>query len=159
MKKLNLILTALTIGLISITTLTSCKKEGCTDGNAGNYDSEAKKDDGTCTYPTIKFNVSGSDVGGDVTGKGGTVSGSTSWSNSKSAADWNMDLTAATGGTFQLIIKDAVGATVVSKTLTAGSGDDSASGKTTSGTSGTWTVSITLTNFSGDGSYSISPED
>ena len=29
---------------------TSCKKEGCTDVDATNYNSEAKKDDGTCTF-------------------------------------------------------------------------------------------------------------
>src|SRR5688572_4667468 len=30
--------------------LTGCKKEGCTDPTALNYNEEAKKDDGTCTY-------------------------------------------------------------------------------------------------------------
>lgn len=29
---------------------TSCKKEGCTDETATNYNEDAKKDDGTCTY-------------------------------------------------------------------------------------------------------------
>ncbi|MDA7803276.1 hypothetical protein N8987_01700 [Crocinitomix sp.] len=28
----------------------SCKKEGCINENAANYDSEAKKDDGSCNY-------------------------------------------------------------------------------------------------------------
>ncbi|MBI3134391.1 MAG: DUF4856 domain-containing protein [Bacteroidetes bacterium] len=37
----------LTIGSLAFT---SCKKEGCTDSTALNYNSEAKKDDGTCTY-------------------------------------------------------------------------------------------------------------
>lgn len=42
----------LTIGLalIGTTTLTSCKKEGCIDSDGINYDSDAKKDDGSCTY-------------------------------------------------------------------------------------------------------------
>lgn len=30
--------------------LTSCKKEGCTDPNAVNYDEHAKKDNGSCNY-------------------------------------------------------------------------------------------------------------
>lgn len=29
----------------------SCKKEGCTDSAAINYDAEAKKDDGSCIFP------------------------------------------------------------------------------------------------------------
>ncbi len=32
--------------------LNSCKKEGCTDETATNFNSEAKKDDGSCVYPT-----------------------------------------------------------------------------------------------------------
>ena len=35
---------------VSALALTSCKKEGCTDAKASNYSSEAKKDDGSCTY-------------------------------------------------------------------------------------------------------------
>lgn len=34
-------------------TFASCKKEGCTDPTATNFDSDAKKDDGTCIYPVI----------------------------------------------------------------------------------------------------------
>jgi hypothetical protein len=32
--------------------LTGCKKEGCTDSTATNYDADAKKDDGSCTFNT-----------------------------------------------------------------------------------------------------------
>lgn len=44
MKKLFLLL-----GLVLLTA-TSCKKEGCTDQDATNFESEAKKDDGSCSY-------------------------------------------------------------------------------------------------------------
>ncbi|OFX49918.1 MAG: hypothetical protein A2046_16335 [Bacteroidetes bacterium GWA2_30_7] len=33
---------------------TGCKREGCTDSKATNYDSKAKKDDGSCIYDTVK---------------------------------------------------------------------------------------------------------
>lgn len=33
-----------------ITIMMSCKKKGCTDPSAANYNSKAKKDDGSCTY-------------------------------------------------------------------------------------------------------------
>ena len=46
LEKLSLIL------LIGGLTLTSCKKEGCTDETAENYNEKAKKDDGSCTYAT-----------------------------------------------------------------------------------------------------------
>jgi hypothetical protein len=38
-----------------ITMITSCKKEGCTDSKALNYDSKAKDDDGTCEYAFTRF--------------------------------------------------------------------------------------------------------
>jgi len=34
--------------------LSACKKKGCTDSTATNYDSEAKKDDNSCIYPTAE---------------------------------------------------------------------------------------------------------
>lgn len=34
--------------------LASCNKEGCTDENATNYDEKAKKNDGSCEYPTMQ---------------------------------------------------------------------------------------------------------
>jgi len=45
MKKYFLISTALLIGMVFFS---SCKKKGCTDSTACNYNAEAKKDDGTC---------------------------------------------------------------------------------------------------------------
>ena len=35
----------------------SCKKKGCMDSNAANYNSEAKKDDGSLSWAAIRNNV------------------------------------------------------------------------------------------------------
>ena len=135
-KKLNLIALLCFVGLSSIL-LTSCNKDE--------------------PFATIKINAIGDDLGGDVTGDGGSASLTQTWNNAQATADWNMDITAAGGGSFELIIKDANGSIVLNNTLTKGVGDDSASGVTNSGTAGDWQIIVTLTNFNGDGSFSISP--
>lgn len=51
MKKTLILLSVATIGAM---TFTGCKKKGCTDSTATNYNSEAKKDDASCVYtPSI----------------------------------------------------------------------------------------------------------
>ena len=133
-------------------TLTSCKKEGCTDINANNYDQEADKDDGNCTYPII--NILSNNTSGDFNGAGGTASKSASFTNNNSTLGWDMSID-ATSGSFQLEVKDADGTTVINKTLTAGSGAQDADGTSSSGTSGTWSATISLTSFNGNGDYSL----
>ncbi len=44
MKNIFYLIVVLFIGI-------SCKKEGCIDSTASNYDADAKKDDGSCIYP------------------------------------------------------------------------------------------------------------
>lgn len=53
MKKTKSILVLAMVALF----LFSCKKEGCTDPTALNYSEEAKKDDGSCKYPTAGENT------------------------------------------------------------------------------------------------------
>ena len=48
MKRLVIVFTILAI----IASITSCRKKGCTDTSAINYDAEAKKEDGTCEWAT-----------------------------------------------------------------------------------------------------------
>ncbi|MDN5202770.1 hypothetical protein QQ008_15380 [Fulvivirgaceae bacterium BMA10] len=106
---------------------------------------------------SVSINSVGSDFGGDVVGNGGSTTQSFTWNNPLATADYNMDITAVAGGNFQLTITDSDGATVLNQSLTKGQGDDSRSGVTEIGSSGNWTITITLTNFAGDGSFSLSP--
>ncbi len=56
MKKVKFTTRTLAVAALSLTMaggLTSCKKEGCTDSSATNYDEKAKEDDGSCEYPSI----------------------------------------------------------------------------------------------------------
>lgn len=151
MKKLN-ILTSIAIVAIIALGATSCKKKGCIDSNADNYNSEAKKDDGTCTYPIINMTATG--TSGDISGNGGTATGSTTFTQNNPTLGWDMAQSASTGS-FNLTVKDASGNIVINKTLTAGSGAQDASGTSISGTTGTWTATVTLTNYTGTGDYSF----
>lgn len=91
---------------------------------------------------------------GDVRGDGGSATKTWTFQNSNTTAGWDMAMDASRG-TFQLILKDANGTAVVDKTLTAGTGPQEADGTSSMGTAGTWTVTVTLTNFIGSGDYSF----
>ena len=106
---------------------------------------------------TVSFTELGADLSGDVNGDGGSTQRSFKWNNSLSTVDYNMDITATSGGSFTLRLDDADGTNVLNETLQKGQGDDSKSGVSAAGTPGEWTVTVTLTNFNGDGSFSISP--
>lgn len=54
----------LIIAAFSVSMLMACKKEGCTDPTATNYDSNAQSDDGSCNYNTVPG-------GGTTTGPNG----------------------------------------------------------------------------------------
>ena len=55
MKKRRLLLITCSMAVLAITT-EACKKEGCTNADAVNYDEKAKKDDGSCVYEYIADN-------------------------------------------------------------------------------------------------------
>ncbi|OIQ36189.1 MAG: hypothetical protein BM555_03185 [Crocinitomix sp. MedPE-SWsnd] len=147
-------LRTLTIGILAFSALlmTSCKKEGCIDVNANNYNAEAEKDDESCTYPVI--NMNGTGTSGDITGSGGTANSSTTFTQNSATLGWDMAQD-ATSGSFNLTVTDANGAEVINNTLTAGSGGQDDSGTSSAGATGTWTATVTLTNFSGTGDYSF----
>ena len=99
------------------------------------------------------------DVDGDFTGNGGNATRTFVWLNNLSRADYNADITATAGGSFNMVVRDADGATVLDRSLNGATEPDSFSGVTSAGTSGIWSVTITLTSFNGDGSFSLSEGD
>lgn len=129
------------------------------------------KDDG----PTASITVNGtqlkttpsnfvvgdrSDFNGDVdasfTGDGGSATRVFSWNNNLSTADYNADITASAQGSFQMVVRDSAGEIVLDKGLNGAVEPDSFDGVTSPGESGIWTVTITVTDFNGDGSFSLS---
>lgn len=101
-----------------------------------------------------------SDFNGDVdasfTGNGGSATRMFSWNNNLTTADYNADITATTEGTFNMVVTDADANIVLNRSLNGAVEPDSFSGVTDAGTSGIWTVTITVESFSGDGSFSLS---
>lgn len=104
---------------------------------------------------TVSVGSTGSDPGGDITGNGDSGIYSFAWENDKKKCNANFDITTSSGS-FQMKIYDKKGNVVLDETRSAG-GNDSFSGVSEEGKPGTWKVEIILTNFNGDGSYSISP--
>ena len=96
------------------------------------------------------------DVDGDFTGDGGSVTRTFLWQNAVSTAEYNADITTTSDGVFQMEVKDADGNVVLDRSLNGATEPDSFSGVTSSGTSGIWSVIITITSFNGDGSFSLS---
>ena len=117
--------------------------------------------------PTASVRVNGtvlvgdvSDFNGDIdasfTGNGGSLTRSFVWNNNLSTADYNADITATAEGTFRMVVEDSAGEVVLDRGLNGAVEPDSFSGVTSAGASGIWTVTITVTDFNGDGSFSLS---
>jgi len=112
----------------------------------------------TDTYTgNIDVTSGGLDPAGDFTGNGDAGIYSFAWINPQKKASANFDITTNTGSV-QMIVKDNAGTVVIDKTLFAG-GNDSYSGVSQAGEEGTWIVKLILTDFNGDGSYSLHPGD
>ena len=104
-----------------------------------------------------------SDFNGDIdasfTGNGGTATRMFSWNNNLTTADYNADITATSRGNFQMIVEDSEGVVVLDRTIQGGGEPDTIGGVTNAGASGIWTVTIRVTSFDGDGSFSLSQGD
>ena len=101
-----------------------------------------------------------SDFNGDIdasfTGNGGSATRMFSWNNNLSTADYNADITATSEGSFQMIVEDSEGIVVLDRSIQGGTEPDSFGGVTSQGATGIWTVTIIVTDFNGDGSFSMS---
>lgn len=117
--------------------------------------SSCSDDDGPTANITVNEGPSG-DIGGDFTGNGGNASRTINWTNNLATADYNADITATATGTFNIVVADSEGTVVLDRNLTGGTEPDSIDGVTQAGEPGNWTVTITITSFNGDGSYSLS---
>lgn len=96
----------------------------------------------------------GGDPAGDFTGDGDSGTFSFAWENKGKTASANFDITSSSGSV-RMIIQDKKGDEVLNQVLVAGSGEDTYSGITSEGKPGMWKVTLELSNFNGDGSYSI----
>ena len=117
--------------------------------------SSCSGDDGPTANITVNEGPSG-DIGGDFTGNGGNASRTINWTNNLATADYNADITATATGTFNIVVADSEGTVVLDRTLNGGTEPDTIDGVTQAGKPGNWTVTITITSFNGDGSYSLS---
>ena len=101
-----------------------------------------------------------SDFNGDIdasfTGNGGTATRMFSWNNNLSTADYNADITATSEGSFQMIVEDSQGVVVLDRSIDGATEPDSIDGVTSAGSPGIWVVTIRVTSFNGDGSFSMS---
>ncbi len=124
------------------------------------------KDDDTFANVTVNGTLlvgDRSDFNGDIdasfTGNGGSATRSFIWNNNLNTADYNADITALTEGTFRITVEDSEGTTVLDSTIDGNTEPDTIGGVTSSGASGIWTVNITVSDFKGDGSFSLSEGD
>lgn len=108
------------------------------------------------TYPgTITVTSVGNDPAGDFTGNGDSGTYSFVWDNPNEKAQVNFDIT-TNSGSVEFHIMDAKGNEVLHEVRSAG-GNDTFAGMTEEGKKGKWLIEIKLSNFDGDGSFSISP--
>lgn len=140
----NLAFVVLVLGL---TTMTSCEEEYAM------YDDKEVIENSYAGNIALEGNV---EAIGDFTGNGDSGTFSFVWVNTEKKASVDFDVTTSPGGSCQIVLNDAKGKEVFSKTRPE-DGNDSFTGLTEEGEEGNWLVTIKLTNFDGDGTYDIRP--
>jgi hypothetical protein len=132
---------ALVIGLVAVS-YTSCKKEGCTDSLANNFDDKADTDDGTCTYDREQFIGTYGSTSPCVAG----ATWNTTISNSSAAKTKVVVSNLGNLGTSAAAVADITGSTIKISTQNITDSDgDTWSVSSSSGTLTGNTISITIT--------------
>ncbi len=148
-KETKKVVKGLFVGIIGMALITSC-------GKYNDYsDNEVIENSYT---GNVLVTSTGSDPAADFTGDGDSGTYSFAWVNSGKKASLNFDITSQTGSV-QFILNDKKGNEVLNQTLVGGSDVDTYAGVSEEGKAGTWKVTMILTNFDGDGSYSLHPND
>ncbi len=129
---------------------TGCKKEGCTNEAATNYDADAKEDDGSCILPVVK-------PAADTEAPKVAITKPTASAklNAGDAMDIMATVTDNVGATtWTYTVKDAAGASKATETASlGGTASESASASVTTGSdwaAGTYSVVITAGDAAGN---------
>ena len=104
----------------------------------------------------IEVTSVGLDPAGDFIGLRDSGEFSFAWHNPQNIASVDFDVTTIPNSSVQLIVKDNKGKTIFDKQIPFLL-EDSFSGLTQTGESGTWIVTLIFTNLTGEGSYSLHP--
>ncbi|WP_224489861.1 hypothetical protein [Robertkochia flava] len=96
-------------------------------------------------------------VSGEVSGDGGNEVRILRWTNPETTATLNLELVPGTDGNIIVRVHDAERMEVLKRywSLEDADGAFVISGVSAGGASGLWSVSISLSNFEGDGSYAV----
>jgi len=98
-----------------------------------------------------------SDPDGNFTGNGNSGTFAFAWINSKEKAKVKLSLDNSSSGNVQIILNDAKGKEKFKKSLTGGDNDISFEEFSEAGKIGTWKITLTFSNFNGNGSFEIDP--
>ena len=146
----SLIYFGLIISFVSLSIL-SCNSDNNSDCNNLNVIENTFTGD-------IDITSGGQDPGADFVGNGDSGNYFFEWCNPQKRASLDFDITTSAGGSVRIVLKDHDGEIVLDKTRPNG-GNDTYSGVSDNGLSGTWQVEVYLTNVNGDGSWSMHPGD
>ncbi|MCO5259852.1 MAG: hypothetical protein M9916_06880 [Crocinitomicaceae bacterium] len=140
------------VAIVGLISFNSCKKEGCTDNTATNFNVEAKKDDGSCQYaPIAQDGFRWKEDGGSE-----IVADSAFWTT----GSWGTGIRAYKGGNsnmFEINWDNQDNTSVGTKTLNSSYGFTYIKGGTTYSNSGTSNIAITaFSNNKLSGNFTIS---